>query len=37
MMIVMHKPSLAKSRSPYWLRGAISCAFTGGEVCLSMS
>jgi hypothetical protein len=37
MMIVMHKPSFAKNRSLYWLRGAISCAFTGGEVRLSMS
>jgi hypothetical protein len=37
MMIVMHNPSLAKHRSQYWLRGAMSCACTGGEVCLSMS
>jgi len=37
MLIVMHKPSLAKDRSQYWLRGAMFCAFTGGEVRLSMS
>jgi hypothetical protein len=37
MMTVMHSPSLAKHRSQYWLRGAMSCAFTGGEVRLSMS
>jgi hypothetical protein len=37
MMIVMHKPSLAKDRSQYWLRSGISCAFTGGEVRLSTS
>jgi hypothetical protein len=37
MMIVMHKPSLAEDRSQYWLRSGFSCAFTGGEVRLSMS
>jgi hypothetical protein len=37
MMIVMHKPSFAKCRSQYWLRSAMFCAFTGGEVRLSMS
>jgi hypothetical protein len=37
MMIVTHNPSLAKDRSQYWLRGAMFCAFTGGEVRLSMS
>jgi hypothetical protein len=36
-LIVMHKPSFAKDRSQYWLRSAISYAFTGGEVRLSMS
>jgi hypothetical protein len=37
MMIVMHNPSLAKHRGQYWLRSEFSCAFTGGEVRLSMS
>jgi len=37
MMTVMHNPSLAKHRSQYWLRSGLSCAFTGGEVRLSMS
>jgi len=37
MFIVMHIPSLAKDRSQYWLRSAMFCAFTGGEVRLSMS
>jgi hypothetical protein len=37
MMIVMHSLSLAKHRSQSWLRGAMFCAFTGGEVRLSMS
>jgi hypothetical protein len=37
MLIVMHKPSFAKDRSQYWLRGGISCAFTGGAVRLSTS
>jgi hypothetical protein len=37
MMIVMHNSSLANDRSQYWLCGARFCAFTGGEVRLSMS
>jgi hypothetical protein len=37
MLIVMHKLSFAKDRSQYRLRGAMLCAFTGGEVRLSMS
>jgi hypothetical protein len=37
MIIVMHKPFLAKDRGQYGLRSEISCAFTRGEVRLSMS
>jgi len=37
MMIVTHNSSLAKDRSQHWLRGALFCALTGGEVRLSMS
>jgi len=37
MLIARHIPSFAKDRSQYWLRGAMNCAFTGGEVRLSMS
>jgi hypothetical protein len=37
MLIVIHNSSLAKDRSQYWLRSAMFCAFTGGEVRLSMS
>jgi hypothetical protein len=37
MLIVMYNSSLAKDRGQYWLRSAMFCACTGGEVRLSMS
>jgi len=37
MMIVTHNSSPAEDRSQYWLRSAMFCVFTGGEVRLSMS